>query len=454
MARIVVFMAALSLLAGSHFSHAASLRAGVAKIEITPTGGGVYLGGYDARTSPATGVHDPLFARALVLECGDQRMAIVSLDLIWFPSERVAREAKDRLGVGLVLTAASHSHSTPDLLYSQKLWKPDRFKEVFRWTEDRVLEAIKKAKSDVFPARLSVAKGEITLGYHRLIMQPNGRRTPLFQNPERIPRGPVDPTVGIIRVEDAERGTTRAVIVNYACHAVCMGGRNLEISADYPGPMAAKVEKSLGPNAFCMFTQGGGGSINPLFVGTGRRDETNEQCFARAKTMGELLADEVLRALPGAKPVAGPDEVQWRARTQTFANRWAPTKAEYYVTTGPVEIGTATVLLNRTIGIMAIPGEPHLSLQTLFKRDAGVEFPLFFGYTTSGHPKWPEYIPDIRSAAEGGYGADRRTFIEVGGAERLVNQAVIDLYAMKGMFFDKPEDQKAKTQKTAGKKKN
>jgi hypothetical protein len=158
--------------------------------------------------------------------------------------------------------------------------------------------------------------------------------------------------------------------------------------------------------------------------------------------------------LPGAKPVAGPDEVQWRARTQTFANRWAPTKAEYYVTTGPVEIGTATVLLNRTIGIMAIPGEPHLSLQTLFKRDAGVEFPLFFGYTTSGHPKWPEYIPDIRSAAEGGYGADRRTFIEVGGAERLVNQAVIDLYAMKGMFFDKPEDQKAKTQKTAGKKKN
>jgi hypothetical protein len=286
MPRTLILTVTLFLLTSSYLSHAASLRAGVAKVEITPTGGGVFLGGYDQRTSPAIGVHDPLFARALVLECGDQRMAIVSLDLIWFPSERVAREAKERLGIGLVLTAAIHSHSTPDLLYSQRLWKPDRFKEVFRWTEDRVLEAIEKAKSDMFPARLSVANGNITLGYNRLIMQPNGRRTPLFRNPERVPHDPVDPTVGIIRVEDAERGTTRAVVVNYACHAVCMGGRNLEISADYPGPMAAKVEKVLSSShgqdaraTLCMFTQGGAGSVNPLFVGTGARDETNEDCF-------------------------------------------------------------------------------------------------------------------------------------------------------------------------------
>ena len=432
------FIVGLFVVAAIVQAHAGQMRAGVAKIEITPQGEGVFLGGYDARTSPATGVHDPLFARALVLECGEQRIALVSLDLIWFPSERVAREAKERLGVGLVLTAAIHSHSTPDFLYSQKLWKLERFKGVFRWTEDRVLEAIEKAKSDMFPARLSVAKGEITLGYHRLIMQPNGRRTPLFRNPERIPHDPVDPTVAIIRVEDAESGTTRAVVVNYACHAVCLGGRNLEISADYPGPMAAKVEKSLGPKALCMFTQGGAGSVNPLFVGTGASDETNEQCFARAKTMGELLADEVLRALPRAAQVAAPDEIRWQARTQTFANRWATTKAEYYITTGPVEIGTATVLLNRTIGIMAIPGEPHIALQMAFKRDAPVDFPVFLGYTTCGHPKWPEYIPDIRAAAEGGYGADYRTFIEVGGGERLVNQAVLDLFAMKGMFFDKP----------------
>jgi len=427
-------------------SHAQQLRAGVAKVEITPSGEGIYLAGYDGRTSPAAGVHDPLHARALVLECAGQCMALVSLDLCWFPSARLAREAKDRLGVGLVLTAASHTHSGPDLLYSKQLWHPARFDAVFRQIEDRVLEAIEKAKSNMFPARLSVANGNITLGYHRLLMQPDGRRRPLFRNPERIPYGPVDPTVGVIRIEDAAAGTTRAIVVNYACHAVCMGGRNLLMSADYPGAMAAKVETTLSPAhgqdahatikaVVCLFTQGGAGSVNPLFLGA--KDDPPED-FKRAKTMGELLADEVLRALPHAKPVAAPDEIQWRSRTQTFANRWPTPGPEYWATSGPVEIGTATVLINRKIAIMAIPGEPHLTLQMMFKRDVPVEFPVFLGYTTSGDSKWPEYIPDIRAAAEGGYGADRRTFTEVGGGERLVNQAIIDLYWMKGMLSDHP----------------
>lgn len=435
---LVLFLARVcSLPAG--LSDAPSLRAGVARVDITPAGGGVYLGGYDSRTSPAVGVHDPLFARALVLECGGRRMAIVSLDLIWFPSERVAKEAKEKYDIGLVLTAASHSHSTPDLLYSQHLWRPDRFNEVFREIENKVLTAIEQANGALFRTRLSTARGDITLGYNRLVMQPDGRRKPLFRNPERIPYGPVDPTVGIIRIEDADAGTTRAVLVNYACHAVCLGARNLEMSADYVGPMAEKVEKAIKPQVLCLFTQGAGSNINPLFVGTGAKEETNEDCFRRAKVMGELLADEVLRALAHARPVGGPDEIQWRQRTMTFANRWKESSAEYYMPAGPIELGAATILINRRIGIMAIPGEPHLSLQMMFKRDAPVEFPLFFGYTTCGHPKWPEYIPDIRAAAEGGYGAAKRTFIEVGGGERLVNQALIDLYDMKGMFFDKPE---------------
>lgn len=435
---LVCLSFALWLSAASLPTHAAPLRAGAAKVEITPAGGGVFLGGYDSRTSPSVGVHDPLFARALVLECGGQRIAIVSLDLIWFPSERVAKEAKERFDIGLTLTAASHSHSTPDLLYSQNLWKPDRFKEVFREIEDKVLSAIEQANANLFRARLATARSAITLGYNRLVMQPDGRRRPVFQNPERIPYGPLDPTVGIIRIEDADAGTTRAVLVNYACHAVCMGPRNLEISADYPGPMAAKVEKGIKPDAVCMFTQGAGSNINPLFVITGQKGETNEDCFRRAKVMGEVLADEVLRTLARARPLGGPNELQWRARTQAFANRWKDPVAEYYVPRGPFEIGTATVMINRRLGIMAIPGEPHNALQVMFKRDAPVEFPFFFGYTTSGHPKWPEYIPDIRAAAEGGYGADKRTFIEVGGGERLVNQAVIDLFDMKGMFFEKP----------------
>jgi len=405
---------------------AAQLRAGVAKVDITPPEKGTPLAGYAARTTGSLGVLDPLYARALVLESDGKRMALVSLDIIELPSDRVPQEAKQRFGVGLTLLAASHTHAGPD--FSKKRWKDSEAREaVLRQTEDRVLDAIEKATQNMFPARLSVARGEITLGYHRLVLQPNGRRKPLFRNAERIPIGPVDPTVAMIRVEDADAGTTRAVVVGYACHPVCLAHRNLLISADYPGAMAAKVEAALTPPALCMFVQGGAGSVNPLFI----EEKTGEPgATTLHKKMGEFLADEVLKAVRTAQPIQGPDEIQWRTKTLTFADRWS--------TTATVPVGMATVLINRTLGVAAVPGEPHLSLQTMFKRDAPVEFPLFAGYTTCDGAEWPDYIPDIRAAAEGGYGADYATHIEVGAAERIVNQAIIDLFWMKGLYSNKP----------------
>jgi hypothetical protein len=425
---------ALSVAALPQWGVAGELRAGVAKVEITPPAEGTYLSGYAARTSGSIGVLDPLYARALVLDCDGRRMALVSMDIIEFPSERVPREAKERLGVGLVLMAASHTHEGPN--FNSRRWTDGMGMKLYRQTEDRVLEAIEQASKNLFPARLATAKGEIPLGYHRLVMQPDGRRKPLFQNPERLPVGPIDPTVSIIRVEDAEAKTTRAVVVGYACHPVCMGHRNRLIGGDYAGVMEAEVEKALSTRGtdraptcttLCMFVQGGGGSINPLFMEmkTGEPGATTEH-----RKMGELLAGEVLRAVRKSRPIEGPNEVLWRTKQLTFADRWS--------TTATVPVSMAAVLINRTIGIAAVPGEPFLALQTQFKEKAPVEFPLFAGYTTIDGAEWPDYIPDLRSAAEGGYGADSSTHIEVGAAERIVNQAVADLYWMKAMFQDKP----------------
>jgi len=422
-----LLMAGCLCLAATNGATAAQLRAGVGKAEITPPAKGTPLSGYAARTSGSIGVLDPLYAKALVLECGDKRMALVSLDIIEFPSARVPEEAQRRFGVGLVLMAASHTHAGPD--FSPRRWPDPAAREaLLHQTEERILEAIEKATSHMFPARLSLAKGDVTLGYHRLVLQPDGRRKPLFRNAERIPIGPVDPTVSIIRIEDADAGTTRALIVGYACHPVCLAHRNLLISADYPGAMAARVEAALSP-ALCLFVQGGGGSVNPLFIEEKTGEPGATTCH---KKLGEFLADEVLKAVRTAQPLKakGPDEIQWRTETLTFADRWS--------TTATVPVGMATVLVNRAIGIAAVPGEPHLSLQTMFKRDAPVEFPLFAGYTTCNGDEWPDYIPDIRAAAEGGYGADYATHIEVGAAERIVNRALTDLWWMKGFLSDKP----------------
>lgn len=422
-----VFIVGLLVEGASPRVAAAGLRAGVGKVEITPPAEGTYLQGYAARTSPSVGVFDPLYARALVLDDGKKRMALVALDLCVFRSERVAKEAKDRFGIDLVLMNCSHTHTGPTFV--EKRWKdPDACIALKRKTEDLILDAIEKARSAMFPARLAVARGDITLGYHRLVLRPDGRRTPLWRNTERIPIGPVDPTVGIVRVEDAEAATTRALVVNYACHPVCLGSKCRSISADYVGGMTAKIESGLKPGVVCLFAQGAAGDINPNFRSAD--DMEFEEAWKQARKMGEFLADEVLRALATARPVAGPDELQWRTHTTTFANRWESTET--------VPVAAATLMVNRTIGIAAIPGEPFVKLQTDFTSQAPVEFPLFFGYTTHGSPDWPGYIPDVRAAAEGGYGASYTTRIELGAAERIVTRAVIDLFDMKGMFFDKP----------------
>jgi len=178
----------------------------------------------------------------------------------------------------------------------------------------------------------------------------------------------------------------------------------------------------------CMFVQGGAGDINPLFQGRTGREEDD---FSTTSKMGELLAAEVLRARKNIQPVAElTAPIQWKSETLKFADRWDKTKA--------VEVGITTVLVGRQIAIAAVPGEPMHRLQTAWKQRADAPHALFYGYTTtSGHP-WPGYIPDLRSAAYGGYGADVTTRIEVGAGEAIIERHLISLWGLLGMWRDAP----------------
>jgi hypothetical protein len=80
---------ALLFLGSSLASHVlgASLMAGVARVDLTPPLElKATLGGYGERMSqPATGVHDRVWAKALVLHAADRRFAIVTADVLAFP---------------------------------------------------------------------------------------------------------------------------------------------------------------------------------------------------------------------------------------------------------------------------------------------------------------------------------------------------------------------------------
>ena len=405
----------------------AELKAGVARVEITPSTFMPMYGYSNRKCGPANGTHDPLFAKVLVLESGGSRMAIVTADVGSLVSENLRRDVASKLKIPVLLLSASHTHSAPAFLpFGSAPATTDEARSYLAEVDRKIFSAIENASQSMFPARLGVGKGALQLGYNRLVLREDGRARALFDNLERVPYGPVDPELVLLRVEDAE-GRARALLVHYAVHAVVLGPTSCKYSADYPGVLQSAVERQL-EGTQVMFVQGGAGDINPLFQGRSGREADD---FAVMEKMGQLLAAEVLRANKTVKLLAAVvDPIQVRSELMTFADRWEKDKT--------IEVGITTILLGREIAIATVPGEPLHKLQQIWKEQADVPHPLFYGYTYSAGGTWAGYIPDLRSAAYGGYGADASTRIELGAGEKIMLRHLTFLYDLLGMWKDKP----------------
>ena len=423
--RAAILLAALTVPATAHA--AAELKAGVARVEITPSTFMTMYGYANRKCGPANGTHDPLFAKVLVLEAGDSRMALVTADVGSLVSDNLRRDVASKLGIPVLLLSASHTHSAPAFLpFGSAPAASDDARAYLAEIERKIFGAIEQASKNMFPARLGVGKGSLQLGYNRLLLREDGRARALFDNLDRIPYGPVDPEVVLLRVEDAD-GRAKALLVHYAVHAVVLGPTSCKYSADYPGVVQSLVEREL-EGTQVMFVQGGAGDINPLFQGRSGREEDD---FAVVDKMGRLLAAEVVRANRTVKPLAPVvDPIKVRSEVITFADRWEKGK--------PIEVGITTILLGREIAIATVPGEPLHKLQRMWKEQADVPYPLFYGYTYSAGGTWAGYIPDLRSAAYGGYGADASTRIEIGAGEKIMLRHLTFLYELLGMWKDKP----------------
>lgn len=401
---------------------AQELEAGLAKVEITPSVSMPMYGYANRKCGPSNGTHDPLFAKVLVLRDGPSMLGIVTADLGSLVSPRLHEEA-GRRGIRPLLLAASHSHSTPAFLPPSV--PTEQGAPYLREVEDKILAALDQARQSLFPARFGIGRGQIQAGYNRLLLREDGRARALFDNLERIPLGPVDPEFMILRVDD-RAGQPKAILTHYATHSVVLGSTNCKYSADYPGVLQSTVEAAF-PGAQAMFVQGAAGDINPLFMARSGRENDD---FAVVRKFGELIAGAVI---PVARRVAtapwsGP--IRHTTETLRFSERWEKAKS--------VDVGLTTVLIGREVALAALPGEPLHRLQTRWKQEADVPHAFFYGYTDSTGVTWPGYLPDLRSAAYGGYGADVTTRIEIGAGERLVQQHLIHLYGLRGLWRDQP----------------
>lgn len=395
-------------------SAAGELRAGTARVSITPD-------------DPGKPVHDPCFARSLVLDVDGERIAIVAVDMGIYTSEKLVAACKERFGISHLMLSSSHTHSDPGRAHAA-------------FYEERILRVVEAAVKEMAPARISAGHRSFPqLGFNRLVVRDDGHaRESWFgdghytsENPERIPFGPVDPEVGVIKVEDLN-GRPRAIVMNYACHAdvVC---QNYAISADFPGAATRKVEEAFGDGLNCLFVQGAGGNIESLIISSRRTGPADPfpTDYSTIERVGGLLAYEAVKLGRSLSPPA-PKETTIRYMNDSlkFAGRFDRNAA--------FDVHISTILINDDIVIATFPGEPFVQLQLDWKKKVEVAHPFLFGYTWH-FGTWPGYVPDIKSAALGGYGADQSgRMIEVGSGEAVINKHLENMYRLTGLMREAP----------------
>ncbi|MBZ5670276.1 MAG: neutral/alkaline non-lysosomal ceramidase N-terminal domain-containing protein [Acidobacteriia bacterium] len=444
------FITAVLVLSVALSAEAVSMKAGVAKVDITPPTG-VPLWGYFDRLTGAQGTLDPLYARVLVLEVGEKRLALVDLDYgrTFGPAsiERIRAAARQSSGISYVLVQATHTHAGPVILDEQPSGVP-------AWETaaiEKVDKAIQEAHQRAVEVRLGAGYGQTYIGYNRRRVSPDGTVTMLWRNKTHVPTAPVDPTVSVLRIDTAE-GKPLAVLVNYSCHPVVFGPDNLQYSADFPGVMTQTVEQAFGANPpLCFFMQGAPGDINVYDATT----PLKEDAIGKRDWSGQHLGEEAARVAKAIHTEAVPDpSLDFVEDPLPFRLRWNLEKlrkgfmatygADLFKNFSPRvredwQLPVATVLINKRLAMMTMPGEPFVEFQINWRDRCPVPDAFFLGYANGYYG----YFPTLKAATEGGYGtASSTTCIEVGAGERMVNHALVRVYEMLGRLTDTPEDLK------------
>lgn len=417
-ARVLLYMVAGSL--GIPAVRADALQAGAAKVDITPPTG-YAMWGYGARhDAPSVGVLDPLYGRALVIIAGSDKIALVGLDLGRAPTRQstatIRAKVKAAVGIEHLFLVGSHTHHGPVIELDN--WPKGPMPYV-RDLEDKLAQVIIDAARAAKPARLGVASKDVALNRNR--------------HSKRADK-PVDPELLVLRVEDKD-GKPIAHAVNFAAHPTMHPAQVLKFSADYPGAMAKLMEAETGVP--CLFLQGAAGDLS-----------ANAPPGAKGPDQfGQTLGQEVLALSKSirCKPLDNPklttreDDFRFGMRIDLknplvrtalviafFEDLVAAFEREYQ---GGVRPHLTTALLDDRIAFVGVSGEFFCGHALSLKQRARLEHVFFFGYCNDYH----QYFPTIEGAAEGGYGADPGvSAAEVGAGERMIDRALMQLYAMRG----------------------
>lgn len=295
--------------------------AGAAKVKTTPPLGTRING--DFVTHYANFVHDDLNSRALVMEQGDTKVAIVVVDICVMPKEfldDVKKSITDHTGIPAshILISSTHTHaagSVADVHLGSV--DPGYVKKLPGLIVQSVVEALRKLK----PAQ--IAFGSINAPEHLLCRRYHMNETyvpvnPVSGKPDQIktnPFGvenyieksvaPVDPDLGYLAIKGLD-GEWIALLANYSLHYVG-DWPNGAISADYFGVFAAHLAGVLGAGEdfVGMMSNGTSGDVNIWDFQDSERYP--KEHYAKSELIGTDLANRVAQSVNGLSWQINPD---------------------------------------------------------------------------------------------------------------------------------------------------
>jgi hypothetical protein len=268
----------------AHATGPVSLKASAAMAIITPPPGTPMV---EPQGAKATGVHDDLYLRILLLSDGTRTLLLASYDLIGMDlslSDRIRQAVSDETGLpaGNIMLSCTHTHNAPVTVNLGG----DESRRNRPWEEqlkNTTVRTAVKAAHHLKPATLSVGTQAVQIGLNRRLMMFNRARM------QPNPYGPVARETQAIRIDFGPDSS--AVLFSYPAHPVAVLAGSARFTADFPGFAVQAIRNELGSTVMPVFVQGCAGDVNV---------NPTQGGFEAADRVGKALGSAVVSAFRGA----------------------------------------------------------------------------------------------------------------------------------------------------------
>jgi len=281
---------------------------------------GIFLAGF-GNNRLATGKHDDLWARVIVLECGPAKIAFVSLDVIgyytsaaYYGLNEVRKLLDPGLGIQEILVSSTHTHEGPDTIgpWGTNMLSDGKYPRYLRFVDRQIARAIRRAAASVSPCRMRAGRTDSRLSPSIADMQTRtSGRPPKFCDDEMQ-------VLQFSGIGGNLKGKTIATLVNWSTHPESMEDQNTLLTSDFPHAVRETLEKKYG--GLALYFSGDLGAVE--IVGDTRsesgqrtsfdgrdyplsgRSEQDAFTFERTEAIGRDVARAASDAIARSEPVS------------------------------------------------------------------------------------------------------------------------------------------------------